>query len=99
MTEVKKEVGAVMDSRRRKIMMSQYRAFHERKSPHQIAFPDPQNMNIWNVLICGMDGPHEFGEYFIRFEAGPDFPHRAPKSFQCLTENGVYEMGGPICIS
>jgi ubiquitin-protein ligase len=89
----------VTDSRRSRMMMSQYKEFHKRASPHQIAIPDEKNMNTWYVLICGLDGIHEFAEYIIKFKAGEEFPQKAPKNFRVLTENGVFEMGGPICIS
>lgn len=87
------------DPRRVKIMMSQYKEFHKRASPHQIAFPDEKDINMWYVLICNLSDVHEFGEYFIKFSAGPEFPQKAPKDFQLLTENGVFEMGGAICLS
>src|ERR1700678_3766053 len=88
-----------MDPRRSKMMLSQYKEFHKRESPHQIAFPDEKNINTWYALICGLDGVHKFGEYFIKFKAGAEFPQKAPKNFRFLTENGVFETGGPICLS
>lgn len=93
------DVIPVMDSRRIRMMMSQYKEFHNRKSPYVICIPDHKNMNKWYALICGLDKPHEFGEYWIVFKAGPEFPQKAPKNFRVLTENGVFEMGGPICLS
>lgn len=72
-----------MNPRRTQVMMAQYKRFHTCSSPHQIAIPDEKNMNVWYVLICGLGDNHEFGEYIVKFKAGPEFPRKPQRTSAC----------------
>lgn len=85
--------------RHMKVMMAQVKNALKKPSELFIPFPDDMNLDRWVVLICGLEDAHEFGEYFVEFTAGPDFPDKAPKDYTVLTENGVFDLGGKICIS
>lgn len=56
---------------------------------------------IWYIMIHGIDGcEDEFkgGEYLFKVTAADNFPHEPPK-FEGMTPNGVYSVGGKICVS
>jgi hypothetical protein len=60
---------------------------------------DPSSAGIWYFLIVmGPEPPFRGGEFIIRLTAGAGFP-QSPPSLEFLTETGVFETGGPVCIS
>jgi ubiquitin-conjugating enzyme E2 J2 len=90
----------VAQQRRRAAMMtSQYRNWFKDPSPYFIATFDEKDVNTWIVLLVNMSDQFEYGEYLFTFTAGPDFPQKPPENLCCHTPNGVFELGGKICIS
>jgi ubiquitin-protein ligase len=81
-----------------KILAAQYRNFINDPYPNLLAAYDQADMRVWYFLAGGLDAPFLDGEYLFRLTAPDTFPH-APPRFEMLTHNGVYEPGGPICIS
>jgi ubiquitin-protein ligase len=61
-----------------------------------------EDANVWYFLITGLDEPYKGGEYIAKltclYKKNKQFPHIPPR-FEMLTPNGVYDIGGPICIS
>lgn len=86
-------------NRRNKIILSQFKKITERKDTY-IKYLI-RDVNEWYIKIYGFDGDNnEFadGEYIAKLTIPEEFPYKPP-SFAMMTPNGVYDMGGPICIS
>ena len=62
------------------------------------AIIDPKNIQTVYVLIRNLPDDYKNGEYFYKLHIPEEFPDKAP-SFYALTPNGVFELGGQICIS
>lgn len=85
-------------SRLGKVLAAQYKNMMENPSPHLLVYLDEADIRIWYFLICGLDKPFQLGEYIFKLTAPDDFPQKPP-SCEFYTANGVFEPGGPICIS
>lgn len=60
-----------------------------------------KDINTWYVMIHGLKGNEDEylgGQYLFKLIIPEDFPAKV-FSFSCLTPNGVYMVGGKICIS
>lgn len=86
------------DSRLTRILMAQYKAFTEDPHPNLLAWMDPEDIRVWYFLVVGLDAPYLGGEYIFKLTAPDEFPHKPPR-FEFLTQNGIFQPGGPICIS
>jgi ubiquitin-conjugating enzyme E2 J2 len=79
--------------------MNQYTKALKANNSNLIPYVDENNLTIWYFLIKGLkDTPFEDGEYIFKLKAPDQFPHKPP-SFEFCTPNGVYDIGGKICIS
>ena len=81
-----------------RIMQSQYAAACKDDNPHLIPYMVEDNITKWYYVACNLPRPFEDGEYIFCLDAPSGFPQKPPK-FSFVTPNGVYEPGGPICIS
>ena len=81
-----------------KILINQYKIALKNNDPNLIPLMDTTDVRIWYFLIKGLEMPFDNGEYIFKLTAPDDFPHAPPK-FEFLTPNGVYDLGGAICIS
>ena len=81
-----------------KILMAQYSRYLKEPHPNLLAQIDENDIRVWYFLIYGVDEPFKTGEYIFRLTANNEFPHKPP-SFDFITPNGVYDIGGKICIS
>jgi len=62
---------------------------------------DPEDVRVWYIMmtnLLGTDDEFASGEYIIKLTMPVEFPNKPP-SFVCLTPNGLYDIGGKICIS
>jgi len=81
------------------ILLSQYNRALKANNENLIPYVDETNIQIWYFLIKGLkDTPFEGGEYIFKLTAPNEFPQKPP-SFEFCTPNGVYDIGGKICIS
>lgn len=63
--------------------------------------PSPDGLEKWIVRIRGIDGinnTYKNAEILFEVKAGDKYPFKPP-SFSCLTPNGRFANGGPICVS
>ena len=81
-----------------KILLNQYRLSKKDENINLISYMDEKDIRIWYFLITGLDEPYKEGEYIFKLTAPNSFPQEPP-SFEFCTPNGVYELGGKICIS
>lgn len=81
-----------------KVLTSQYSRFHRNPEDNIIIVIDPDNIKIWYVLIIGSDEPYCNAEILFQFTIPDRYPHEPP-SVECLTPNGIFLLGGPLCIS
>lgn len=78
-----------------RMLLAQYKkARHE----NLLFLPDLGDMRVCYVLVCGLGYPYVGAEILLKLTCGPAFPTKPPE-LRCLTPNGVYEVGGKICIS
>ncbi len=88
-------------AQRNKSLRKHYLEIAKIRHPHVDAFIcDPQKFHLI-VRIRNLDKFHnEFtnGEYLLKLIPLDNYPHEPPR-FIFLTPNGIYELGGPICIS
>ena len=94
-----------MDSnRQRKILLNQFSIAKKEiekngiENVNLIPHIDDKNIYVWYFLIKGLCDAYADGEYIFKLTAPKTFPQKPP-SFEFLTPNGVYDLGGPICIS
>ena len=80
------------------VLFNQYNKAIKEKNINLIPHMNEDNVKIWYFLIKGLDTPFKGGEYIFKLTAPNEFPHRPP-SFEFCTPNGVYDIGGKICIS
>ena len=81
-----------------KILSNQFKNALATNDSNLIPFMDPIDVKNWFFLIKGLEDPFNNGEYIFKLTAPLDFPHNPPK-FEFCTPNGVYDLGGAICIS
>ena len=81
-----------------RIMACQHKAAVAADHPNLLVHMDEADMGIWTFLVTNLPGPYAGGEYLFRLTASPTFP-QTPPVFEFLTPNGVFELGGSICIS
>jgi ubiquitin-conjugating enzyme E2 J2 len=95
-----------MSARSQKVLMHQYTIAKKEVDKlnsdpngkaHLIPYID-NNIYLWYFLIQKLDAPYLGGEYIFKLTAPSNFPDNPP-SFEFITPNGVYDLGGKICIS
>lgn len=79
-------------------MQYQFKAALEADHPNLIPLMSEHNVKVWHFLVVNLPGPYAGGEYIFRLTAPDAFPQKPPE-FVFLTNNGVFEPGGKICIS
>jgi ubiquitin-conjugating enzyme E2 J2 len=87
-----------MANRLNRVLMFQLKAAREADHPNLIPVVDEKNIRVWYFLVLNLPPPYLRGEYVFRLTAPTAFPKRPPE-LVFLTENGVYGLGGKICIS
>jgi hypothetical protein len=92
-------MAAPLTPRQMQILRAQFLLSQKNPHPHLIAQMDPSNIGVWYfLLVMGAEPPFRGGEFLIRLTAGAGFP-QSPPSLEFLTETGVFETGGPVCVS
>jgi ubiquitin-protein ligase len=81
-----------------RVLRSQHAAYMRDPLPNLLVYPDPEKCHVWYWLVVGLEAPYRGGEYLFCLTAGPEFPKKPPR-FEFLTNSGVFQPGGPICIS
>lgn len=81
-----------------RIMFYQLKAANEADHPNIMVYVDESDVKCWFFLVTNLPGPYAGGEYIFRLTAPATFPLKPPE-FEFLTPNGVFELGGKICIS
>jgi ubiquitin-protein ligase len=81
-----------------RIMFHQLEAADKADHPNIMVYMDESDVKRWFFLVTNLPGPYAGGEYIFRLTAPVTFPQQPPE-FQFLTPNGVFELGGKICIS
>ncbi len=82
------------------IILAHYKKAIATNNPY-ISYAITDDPTIWYIKIHSFDGDEgEFtgGEYYAKLTIPDDFPYKPP-SFEMLTPNGVYSLGGKVCIS
>lgn len=79
----------------------------------KFALKSDTELNVWYILLSGFSGNDDefsyeeitpqgkeirYGEYLCEIRAPEEFPFKPPE-FYFLTENGLYEINGKVCIS
>lgn len=59
---------------------------------------DDLDIRTWYMMVVGLAEPFLHGQFVFKFRVPEEFPMRPP-SIEALTPNGVFELGGPLCIS
>ncbi len=85
-------------NRLQKVITSQYRFHHKHPDDYMMIVMDETNIQEWYALVVGLDEPFIHGQYLFKFTIPKDFPMKPPR-VEALTPNGVFELGGPFCIS
>jgi len=80
------------------ILLNQYNKAIKQNNPNLTFLINENDIKIWYILIKGLDDEFKDGEYIFKITAPNEFPHKPP-SLECYTPNGVYDIGGKICIS
>lgn len=96
------EVTAEMKARLVRVIACQLKKHYKDviagKEVNYIIVADEERYNhVW-ALVYGLDPPLN-GEYLFSLDLGDDFPAGPPKGFSAHTTNGIFETGGPICLS
>lgn len=81
-----------------RIMLYQLKAANGADHPNIMVYMDESDAKRWFFLVTNLPGPYAGGEYIFRLTAPNTFPQKPPE-FHFLTPNGVFELGGKICIS
>lgn len=86
-----------------KIMMAQMNRCNKyletNSEAYFIPWFDENNPKVWKILVHGLPGDFEGGQYLFTLTAPDDFPHKPPQ-FSFDTPNGVFSNTAPkICIS
>ena len=93
-----KKAASACPPRVARVLGAQYRAAVVDPHPHLLALVDEADVRVWYYLVAGLGAPFEHGEYIFRLTAPDSFPQRPPRLEFC-TANGVFEPGGPVCLS
>jgi len=91
----------MQNRRRTAIMRGQFKSAVKDVNEYLKFYMCEGDMSTWYVLLSGFGGDDdefESGEYLVRVELPSDFPFNPPH-FYFMTEQGVYGVGGKICIS
>lgn len=62
------------------------------------AVVDPTDIHNVYILVRNLPDDYASGEYLYKLTIPNEFPDKAPSLF-ALTPNGLFELGGQICIS
>ena len=81
-----------------RILTAQLQRQRVHPHPNLLCVPSEDDIRIWYFMIVGLDAPFKYGEYIFKLTAPDEFPSQPPR-FEFCTINGVFELGGPICIS
>ena len=81
-----------------RVLANQYRIALAKPFEHLLVWADEADLRRWFFLVVGLEPPFAGGEFVFLLTAPDTFPQEPPK-FEFLTPNGVFEPGGPICIS
>lgn len=81
-----------------RVMPHQYKIYLRDDDPYYIALMSETNMAKWHVMVCNLEPPWEKGEFYFELIAPGNFPVHPP-ALTCLTVNGLYGLGGKICVS
>lgn len=81
-----------------RVITSQYNRFLRQPEDNIILVINESNIKEWYALIIGHEAPYEFAEIIFKFTVPDEYPHKPP-SVECMTPNGIFEMGGPLCVS
>lgn len=84
--------------RLQKVLLSQYKRYLRQPEDNIIFVIDETDMKKWYALIIGNHEPYKNAEILFRFTVPDEYPHKPP-SVECLTPNGIFELGGPLCVS
>jgi ubiquitin-protein ligase len=85
-------------SRHTKVLTCQYSAAIKADHPNLWFYMNPRDISEWFIMVTNLRPPLAGGEFVFRLGAPPNFP-LSPPSFTALTPNGVFDLGGEICIS
>lgn len=85
-------------SRLQRVLQSQYRYFHRHPDDHLMVVMDEADIRVWYMMVVGLSEPFLHGQFIFKFTIPDEFPMRPP-SIEALTPNGVFDLGGPLCIS
>ena len=80
------------------MFQNQYKEAIKADHPNLIPLIDDSNIRKWHFLVTNLPAPFTGGEYIFQLLATDGYPHDPPK-FTFLTNNGMFETHGPICIS
>lgn len=87
-----------MSSTAERAIVNQYRSAAKRLASGISVRCKDGNMFEWYVLIKDMDGVFAGGQYLYKLVADKvKFPHAAPATY-ALTPNGVWMVGGRVCL-
>jgi ubiquitin-conjugating enzyme E2 J2 len=81
-----------------KVLTSQYNRYIRQPEDNIIVVMDDANIKRWYALILGNHEPYHRAEILFMFKVPDEYPHKPP-SVECLTPNGIFELGGPLCVS
>lgn len=88
-----------MASRFAKIVGAQLKKAAKGNDENIVLLGDPEgDARVVYVLISGLPQRNFRGECIFKLTLPGEFPQKAP-TLTCLTENGLYKVGGMICIS
>lgn len=80
-----------------KILQAQYNRAIKNPHPNLKLGMDDSDVTVWYYMIYGLDDFKD-GQFIFKLTAPPSFPHKPPK-LEFLTPNGVFGLGGSVCIS
>jgi ubiquitin-conjugating enzyme E2 J2 len=81
-----------------KILLHQLSEIQKNPPEFLKAAIEDESVYKWYFLMSGLPHPYTGGEYVFTLTASEEFPHKPPV-FEFITKNGLYDVGGRICIS
>lgn len=87
-----------MATRNAKIVAAHIKKAFESDNPNLLFLPAEDDFNVIFAMAVGLPHPYLSGEIILKLTLSGAFP-QVPPELRCLTENGVYMVGGKICIS
>ena len=87
-----------MQGYRRRVLLAHLRAARRADHPQLLWYVDEADLDVWYLGVANLGGRCASGEYIFCLRVPPGFPTKPP-SLEALTPNGVYGLGGKICIS